>query len=83
MTDVVFSLPADILVALDRSVPTERRSQFVAEALRKALEQEDCDLYECALAVEQDEALNDELRDWSVTLHDGIWNTRDKDAHGA
>jgi hypothetical protein len=39
------------------------------------LEQQEQALYECALAVEQDEELNAELDDWQVTITDGIWKT--------
>jgi hypothetical protein len=37
----------------------------------KRLERE---LYECALAVEQDEQLNAELAEWDVTVGDGLEN---------
>ncbi len=29
-------------------------------------------LYECALSVEQDEALNEEMKDWDITIKDGL-----------
>lgn len=29
-------------------------------------------LYECALAVEQDTALNEDMENWNVTLKDGL-----------
>ena len=75
MTNVLFSLPEEVVAALNLFVPTDQQDQFVAETLRKALEQQEQALYECALAVEQDEELNDELGDWQVTLSDGIWRT--------
>jgi hypothetical protein len=75
MTDVHFSLPEEVVTALNQFVPIGQQDQFVAEALRKALEQQEQALYECALAVEQDEELNNELEDWQVTLTDGIWRT--------
>ena len=33
------------------------------------------ELYECALAVEQDEQLRAEMADWDVTIGDGIETT--------
>jgi metal-responsive CopG/Arc/MetJ family transcriptional regulator len=66
----MFSLPEELVTTLSRLVPPEQRNAFVAEALRKALEEQEQALYECAQAVEQDAALNDELEDWQVTLTD-------------
>ncbi|MFL5801218.1 MAG: hypothetical protein ACJ8CR_05690 [Roseiflexaceae bacterium] len=75
MTNVQFSLPEEIMHGLQQLVPSDQHDQFVADAIRQALEQQEQMLYECALAVEQDEALNAELDDWQVTLTDGIWRS--------
>jgi len=75
MTDIRFSLPEEIISSLHQLVPANEQDQFVASVLRKALEMQEQALYECALAVEQDEALNAEIDDWQVTLTDGIWRT--------
>jgi hypothetical protein len=75
MTTIHFSLPEEIIHSLNQLVPLDEHDQFVARALRKALEQQEQALYECALAVEQDEELNAELDDWQVTITDGIWKT--------
>ena len=79
MTNVLFSLPEELVTALNQLVPAEQQSAFITTLLRRALEQQEQELYECALAVEQDEALNAELRDWEVTTTDGIWRTDRKD----
>jgi len=68
MTTIHFSLPEEIISTLHQLVPADERDQFVASVLRKALEQQEQALYECALAVEQDEELNAELTD-------GVWRT--------
>jgi len=75
MTEIHFSLPEEIISSLHQLVPANEQDQFVASVLRKALEMQEQALYECALAVEQDEALNAEIDDWQVTLTDGIWRT--------
>jgi hypothetical protein len=75
MTTIHFSLPEEIIHSLHQLVPADEQDEFVASVLRKALEQQEQALYECALAVEQDEELNAELDDWQVTLTDGIWRT--------
>ena len=75
MTTIHFSLPEEIIHSLNQLVPTGEQDEFVARVLRNALEQQEQALYECALAVEQDEGLNAELDDWQVTLADGMWRT--------
>jgi hypothetical protein len=72
MPIIRFSLPAEIIRSLHQFVPANTHDQFVASVLRKALEQQEQALYECALAVEQDQELNAELDDWQVTLTDGL-----------
>jgi hypothetical protein len=75
VTTIHFSLPEELISSLHQLVPPAEQDEFVASVLRKALEQHEQALYECALAVEQDEALNAEIDDWQVTLTDGIWRT--------
>ena len=75
MTTIHFSLPEEIISSLHQFVPADQQDQFVASVLRKALEQQEQALYECALAVEQDEELNAEIDDWHVTRTDGIRRT--------
>ena len=72
MAVIHFSLPAEIIRSLHRLVPADEQDQFVASVLRQALEQQEQSLYECALAVEQDQELNAELDDWQATLADGL-----------
>ena len=76
MTNIYFSLPEEIISSLHQLIPADEQDQFVASVLRKALEQQEQSLYECALAVEQDEELNSELDDWQTTLTDGIWRPK-------
>jgi hypothetical protein len=72
MTEVHFSLPEEVVTALNHLVPTNQRDLFVANLLRDALARQEQELYDCALAVEQDEALNEEMADWDVTVADGF-----------
>jgi hypothetical protein len=72
MPTIHFSLQEEIICSLHQLVPADQQDQFVASVLRKALEQQEQALYECALAVEQDEELNAELDDWQTTLTDDI-----------
>jgi hypothetical protein len=63
---VLVSLSGELYARMQAVIPPRQRSKVVA-GLRR--EQE---LYECALAVEQDQQLNGEMTDWDVTVGDGI-----------
>ena len=72
MQKVLFSLPDEDARRLRLLVPAKQRSEVVAKVLKKELDKREKALYECALAVEQDEALNEEMLDWDVTINDGL-----------
>ncbi|MDF1684953.1 MAG: hypothetical protein P1U36_09920 [Legionellaceae bacterium] len=72
MQKVLFSLPDEDVRRFRLLVPAKQRSEVVAKVLKKELDKREKALYECALAVEQDEALNEEMLDWDVTINDGL-----------
>jgi len=72
---VLIRLPEDLARRLRRCVPARERSAFVQRLLEQALppdEGADDPLYLAALAVEADEQLAAEMKDWAVTLGDGL-----------
>jgi hypothetical protein len=54
------------------TIPPRQRSRLIAKLLEDELRKREQELYEAALAVEQDEELGAEMREWDVTLGDGI-----------
>ena len=71
MQKVLFSLPDDLVARMRASIPPKQRSKVVAYLLEEIKRREQA-LYQCALEVEADEALQEEMKDWEVTLGDGI-----------
>jgi hypothetical protein len=70
-------LPEALVRRFKRAVAPRRRSSFIAALLEQALPPgdvgDDDPLYQAALAVEQDEALAAEMREWeAVTRGDGL-----------
>ena len=49
-----------------------QRSKVVGDLLEEEVRRRERELYECALAVEQDDQLQAEMADWDVTVGDGI-----------
>jgi hypothetical protein len=54
------------------TIPPRQRSKVIAKLLEDEVKKREQELYQAALAVEQDEELNAEMREWDVTLGDGI-----------
>lgn len=70
---LLLHLPENLAVRFKQAVPARQRSAFVADLLEQALPEEDDPLYRIALEVEQDAALNEEMREWREGLiGDGI-----------
>jgi hypothetical protein len=69
---VLVSLSDDLYARMKAVIPARQRSKVVAELLETEVQRRERELYECALAVEQDEQLRAEMADWDVTVDDGI-----------
>ncbi|MBU4267419.1 MAG: hypothetical protein KJ808_01015 [Acidobacteria bacterium] len=72
MQKLLISIPDSILSRLRAIVPDRQRSKFISTIIEKELKKREQALFQCALKVEQDKALNAEMGDWDATLNDGI-----------
>lgn len=72
MQKVLFSLPDGLVARLRAGIPSKQRSKVVASLLEQELEKRERALYQCALDVEADAALREEMKDWETTSGDGI-----------
>jgi len=72
MHKMLISIPEDLACRLRVIIPLRQRSKVIACLIAKEVEQRESSLYACALAVEKDEALNKEMKDWDVTIGDGL-----------
>lgn len=70
---LLLHIPDVLAERFKQAIPSRQRSNFVAKLLEQALPLEEDPLYLAALAVEQDAALNAEMREWRESLlADGI-----------
>lgn len=69
---VLVSLSNDLYARMKAVIPARQRSKVVADLLEVEVRRRERELYECALAVEQDEQLRAEMADWDLTVGDGI-----------
>ncbi|MGA2935787.1 MAG: hypothetical protein ABSF52_01635 [Syntrophobacteraceae bacterium] len=69
---VLVSIPDSLYARMMATVPPRQRSKVIAKLLENEIEKREQELYQAALAVEQDQELNAEMKDWDVTVSDGI-----------
>lgn len=69
---VLVSIPDSLYSRMTAAIPPRQRSRLIAKLLEDELRKREQELYQAALAVEQDEELGAEMREWDVTLGDGI-----------
>lgn len=74
MNKILISVPEQLVARMKTFIPSRQRSKVIVRLIEKEIEQRERALYECAVAVENDTALNDEMKDWDVTLDDGLDN---------
>ena len=65
---LLLHIPDALAERFKQTVPARQRSAFVASLLEEALPVEDDPLYLIALEVEQDAALNAEMKEWREGL---------------
>lgn len=72
MEKILVSLPDELVKRMKAVIPARKRSQVVKALLEQEIDRREKMLFECALAVEKDDALNQEMAAWGVTIGDGI-----------
>jgi metal-responsive CopG/Arc/MetJ family transcriptional regulator len=70
MTKILISMPDQLAVRMRAAIPQRQRSKVIIKLIEAEIESRNNTLYECALAVEQDHKLNQEMKDWDITLQD-------------
>jgi hypothetical protein len=73
---ILAHIPDELAVRFKAAVPARQRSAFIANLLSKALPEAEDALYRLAVEVEQDQTLNTEMKDWNITVADGIEEAR-------
>jgi len=72
MQKVLFSLPDGLVARMRASIPPKQRSKVIASLLEQEIKRRELALYQCALDVEANVALREEMKDWEVAIGDGI-----------
>jgi metal-responsive CopG/Arc/MetJ family transcriptional regulator len=72
MQKILISIPDSLAERVRYSIPTGKRSAVIVRLIEQEVDAREHQLSECALAVEQDQALHEELADWEITIADGL-----------
>lgn len=72
MRKVLISLPDQLVSRMQGVIPIRQRSKIIMHLIEAEIQNREDVLYQCALAVEKDHALRQEMDEWNVTLHDGL-----------
>ncbi|CAN5225983.1 hypothetical protein BH10PSE19_BH10PSE19_06110 [soil metagenome] len=72
MQKILISIPDQLASRMKVAIPTRQRSKTITRLIETEVEKREKSLYECAVAVENDAALHREMKDWDITLQDGL-----------
>ena len=72
MSKVLISIPDQLALRMKVVIPSQQRSKLIARLIEKEVEKRERALYECAVAVEKDSALSRDMKEWDITLQDGL-----------
>jgi hypothetical protein len=72
MQKILVSIPDQLAIRMRSSLPDRQRSKIIAHLIEVEVERREHSLYECAAAVEKDQALAKEMKEWDVTSSDGL-----------
>jgi len=69
---VLISLPNSLASRMKTLIPQRQRSKVISKLIEKEIQRREESLFKTACEVEKDDALNKEMKDWDVTVGDGI-----------
>lgn len=72
MKKVLISMPDELNFRMKTAIPARQRSKIIVKLIEKEIEKREHTLYKCALAVENNSELHEEMKDWDATLNDGL-----------
>jgi hypothetical protein len=69
---ILVSIPDELAVRMRSVITSGNRNRIISAILEKEIRKREQALYEAAVAVENDDAINAEMSDWEVAVDDGI-----------
>ena len=74
MEKILISMSEQLAIRMRVVIPARQRSKTIAHLIEREIEKRESALYKCAVAVEKDSVLRRKMKDWDITLQDGLDN---------
>jgi hypothetical protein len=71
---ILISMPDRLAIRMRAVIPARQRSKTFARLIEQEIKKREKALYECAVAVEKDASLQEEMKEWDTTTKDGLDN---------
>ena len=72
MEKILISMPHEIAARFRTVIPARQRSMVIVRLITDEITRREQELTACAEAVENNRALNKEMKDWNSTIKDGL-----------
>lgn len=72
MKKLLVSIPDQLAARMRAAIPARQRSKTIAHLIEEEVEKREQHLYDCAVAVEKNKVLHNEMAEWDATLNDGL-----------
>lgn len=72
MEKVLISLPEQLATRMRAAIPSRKRSKAIAQVIEQEVERREQQLAQCAQEIEKDQRMLHEMKEWEVTLADGL-----------
>jgi hypothetical protein len=72
MEKILISIPNNLASKFKTLIPPRQRSKVVVHLIETEVKKREKALYDCALALEKDTVLKEEMSDWEITTGDGF-----------
>jgi metal-responsive CopG/Arc/MetJ family transcriptional regulator len=69
---ILISLPHDLAVRMRTYIAPRQRSKLIAGIIKEEVEKREQALYQSACMAEKDQTLNDNMKEFNITLNDGM-----------
>jgi hypothetical protein len=72
MEKILISIPDELISRMRATIPARQRSKTIASLIETEVKKREQLFYACAVAVENDTLLRDEMEEWDITLENGL-----------
>ena len=65
-------MPEQLATRMRAAIPSRKRSKAIAQVIEQEVDRREQQLARCAQTIEKDQRILQEMKEWEVTLSDGL-----------